>query len=234
MARCARRDRIWPGRDRLATAGPGAAAGTRHAAHVAANPRLRAGVRGLADRQRRRNSGGPMNDLRTARLAGALWLVVIAGGVISFSTQSGMPRLAFAADLFSGVCYLGVTILLYQLFKPVDTSIALFAAFCGLAGVASVAAPTQGFYIAMVFFGAQIISIGYLIIRSTLIPQILGVLLLLGGASYVINSFTNFLSPAIGAHLAPFIIPVAILGEGALALWLLVKGVNVSRVPAID
>ena len=33
-----------------------------------------------------------MNDpRRTARLAGALWLVVIAGGVISFSTQSGMP-----------------------------------------------------------------------------------------------------------------------------------------------
>jgi hypothetical protein len=62
-----------------------------------------------------------------------------------------------------------------------------------------------------------------------LIPRILGVLLLLGGASYVINSFTNFLSPAIGAHLAPFIVPVAILGEGALTLWLLVKGVNVSR-----
>ena len=180
-----------------------------------------------------------MNDMRrTARLAGALWLVVIAASVISVATQSGIPRLAFAANQFSGVCYLGVTVLLYQLFKPVDTGISLFAAFCGLAGVASGAAVSdpsaQGFYIAMVFFGFQIISIGYLITRSTLIPRILGVLLLLGGSSYVINSFTNFLSPAIGAHLAPFIIPVAILGEGALALWLLVKGVNVSRVPAID
>src|SRR5258705_10897446 len=116
MARCARRDRLWPDRDRPATAGPGAAAGTRHAAHVAANPRLRAGVRGLAHHQRRRNSGGPMNDLRTARLAGALWLVVIAGGVISFSTQSGRPRLGFGADLFIGVWYLGGTGLLYQLF----------------------------------------------------------------------------------------------------------------------
>jgi len=177
-----------------------------------------------------------MNDpRRTARLAGALWLVVIAASVISVATQSGMPRLAFAANQFSGVCYLGVTVLLYQLFKPVDTGISLFAAFCGLAGVASGAAlslvrsdpPAQGFYIAMVFFGAQIIAIGYLIIRSTLIPRILGVLLLLGGSSYVINSFTNFLSPALGAHLAPFIIPVAILAEGALTLWLLVKGVNV-------
>jgi len=179
-----------------------------------------------------------MNDpRRIARLAGALWLVVIAASVFSVATQSALPRLAFAANQFSGVCYLGVTVLLYQLFKPVDASISLFATFCGLAGVASGAAislvrsdpPAQGFYLAMVFFGAQIISIGYLITRSTLIPRILGVLLLLGGASYVINSFTNFLSPAIGAHLAPFIVPVAILGEGALTLWLLVKGVNVSR-----
>jgi len=176
-----------------------------------------------------------MNDARRdARLAGALWLVVIAAGVVSVVTQSGVPRLALAANQFGGVCYLGVTVLLYQLFKPVDTNISLFGAFCGLAGVASGAEGSQGFFIAMVFFGFQIISIGYLITRSTLIPRILGVLLLLGGSSYVINSFTNFLAPAIGAHLAPFVIPVAILGEGALTLWLLVKGVNVSRVPAID
>ena len=172
-----------------------------------------------------------MNDPRgTARLAGILWLVVIAASLLSVATQSGLPRLANAANQFSGVCYLGVTVLLYQLFKPVDSTISLFSAFCGLAGVAS----GEGFLVAMVFFGAQIISIGYLITRSTLVPRILGVLLLLGGASYLINSFTNFLSPAIGAHLAPFIIPVAILGEGALTLWLLVKGVNVSRIPAVD
>ncbi len=177
-----------------------------------------------------------MNDpRRTARLAGILWLVVIAGGVVSFVTQTGQPRLAFAANLFNGVCYLGVTVLLYQLFKPVSSSISLFAASCGLAGVASGAAlslvhtdpPAQGFFVGMVFFGAQIISIGYLITRSTLIPRILGLLLLLGGASYVINSFTNFLAPALGAHVAPFIVPVAILGEGAMTLWLIVKGVNV-------
>jgi len=44
-----------------------------------------------------------------------------------------------------------------------------------------------------------------------------------GGSSYVINSFTNFLSPALGAHVAPFVVPIAILGEGALTFWLLVK-----------
>jgi Domain of unknown function (DUF4386) len=175
---------------------------------------------------------------RTARLAGALWLIVIVAGVLSVVTQSGLPRVAFAASQFGGVCYLGVTVLLYELFKPVGTSLSRFAAFCGLAGVASGAAlslvrsdpPTQGFTVAMMFFGAQIITIGYLILRSTLIPRVLGALLMLGGASYVINSFANFLSPALGAKVMPLIVPIAIVGEGALTFWLLIKGANVPEV----
>ena len=175
---------------------------------------------------------------RTARLAGALWLIVILAGVLSVVTQSELPRVAFAANQFGGVCYLGVTVLLYELFKPVSTSLSRLASFCGLAGVAAGAAlslvrsdpPTQGFNVAMMFFGAQIITIGYLILRSILIPRILGALLMLGGASYVINSFANFLSPALGARLMPLIVPIAIVGEGALTFWLLLKGANVPEV----
>ena len=78
----------------------------------------------------------------------------------------------------------------------------------------------------MVFFGFQILTIGFLITRSTLVPRALGILLMLGGSSYIINSFTNFMAPDTGRHLMPFIVPIAILGEGALTLWLLVKGVK--------
>jgi hypothetical protein len=49
-----------------------------------------------------------------------------------------------------------------------------------------------------------------------------------GGASHIINSFTNFVAPDLGNHLMPFIVPIAILGEGALTIWLLVKGVSAS------
>lgn len=168
-----------------------------------------------------------MNDLhRTGRLAGALWLIVIAVSVVAVLTQSAHPRLAFAANQFGGICYLGVSVLLYQLFKPVNASLALFSLVCGAAGVASYAPPPQGFIVAMVFFGFQIVSIGYLITLSTLIPRILGVLLMLGGSSYIINSFTNFLSPELGAHLMPFVVPIAIIGEGSLTVWLLIRGVN--------
>jgi hypothetical protein len=61
------------------------------------------------------------------------------------------------------------------------------------------------------------------------IARLTGVLWLVVIAASVVSVVTNFLAPAMGAHVAPFIIPVAILGEGALTLWLIVKGVNVAR-----
>ena len=87
----------------------------------------------------------------------------------------------------------------------------------------------QGFLISMVFFGFQCFLVGCLIVRSTFLPRILGVLLAIGGSSYIISSFATFLAPAFGARLSPFIVPLALLGEGSLTLWLLVMGVNEQR-----
>src|SRR5437762_12335135 len=87
----------------------------------------------------------------------------------------------------------------------------------------------QVFPIGMVFFGIQCMSIGYLVAQSTFLPRILGILLAIGGTCYVIASFANFLAPSFGPRLVPFMMPVALIGEGSLGLWLLVKGVNVQR-----
>ena len=54
-------------------------------------------------------------------------------------------------------------------------------------------------------------------------------LLAIGGSSYLIISFANFLAPPFGARLTPFVMPIALAGEGALTVWLLAKGVNVGR-----
>lgn len=85
---------------------------------------------------------------------------------------------------------------------------------------------SQVFPIGMVFFGLQCAIVGYLITRSGYIPKALGILLALGGASYLLSSFATFMDPQLGARLGPFIMPVAVLGEGALTLWLLFKGVD--------
>jgi len=218
-----------------------------------------------------------------ARIAGACWLLCIVAGMVGFIAggplivandaaataanilaNESLFRFGFAANLISGLSYVGVTVFMYYVLKPVSRSLSLLAAFFGLAGVAiggvawvsnlvpltllhgdqyltaltasqlqalSLAAlklQTHVFFIGMVFFGIQCISIGYLVARSTFLPRVLGVLLAIGGTCYVIASFANFLLP-LRASLIPFIMPVALIGEGSLTVWLLVKGVNEQR-----
>lgn len=87
------------------------------------------------------------------RIAGGLWLIVIAAGAFALSATSGLIvhndavatannilenesllRFSIVANLVAGVCYVGVTVLLYELLKPVSRSLSLLAAFFGLSG----------------------------------------------------------------------------------------------------
>jgi len=83
--------------------------------------------------------------------------------------------------------------------------------------------------IGMVFFGFHVLSIGYLIRRSTFLPRILGALLFVAGICYLTNSFANFLDVSFKTYLLPFVALGGLLGEGSLTGWLLVKGVNAQR-----
>ncbi len=85
-----------------------------------------------------------------------------------------------------------------------------------------------GFAIALVFFGFFCLSMAYLIFRSSFLPRFLGALLAIEGTLYLVNSFANFLSPAVAAHVFPFLM-VSGLAEVSFCLWLLVMGVNVPR-----
>lgn len=86
----------------------------------------------------------------------------------------------------------------------------------------------HGFAIALVFFGFYCLALGYLILRSTFLPRIIGVLLAIEGLFYLINSFANFLAPEFAAHVLPYLM-VSGVAEISLCLWLLVMGVNVQR-----
>jgi Domain of unknown function (DUF4386) len=85
-----------------------------------------------------------------------------------------------------------------------------------------------GYNIGLMFFGFHCILIGYLISRSAFLPRILGGLIAIAGLCYLTNSVANFLSPSFAAHLFPYILLPG-LAEPLLALWLLVRGVNVQR-----
>jgi hypothetical protein len=91
-----------------------------------------------------------------ARIAGLLYLVVVATGIFSLTAGSAMNaadltassvaasepmlRLAFTSNLIAGVAYIGVVAILYELLKPVSRTLSVVAAFFGLAGCITSAA----------------------------------------------------------------------------------------------
>ena len=85
------------------------------------------------------------------------------------------------------------------------------------------------FDIALTLFGVHLVLVGALIARSTFLPRLLGAALAIAGVCYVANSFIGFVSPAFASRLFPWILLPGFLAEGALALWLLIAGVNVQR-----
>ena len=86
------------------------------------------------------------------------------------------------------------------------------------------------------FFSLHLFVLGYLVYKSGYIPRILGVLLIIGGFGYLIDTFALLLLPNYEAYEAIFsllIIPTA-LGEVLLALWLLIKGVKIPEMKNRD
>jgi hypothetical protein len=93
-------------------------------------------------------------------------------------------------------------------------------------------AQTYGFAFGLVFFSLHCFVLGYLIFQSGYFPRILGVLLMLAAASYLLNSFAQLLLPDYNSY-TPFFLPVRVVlafaGELSLTFWLLWKGVKVPQ-----
>ena len=214
---------------------------------------------------------------RLARIAGLLYLLnfvtaaiwsVAFGGLVASGDAAATatnilahePRflLGFATYLLMVATYLGVTALFYVLFRPVNRSLSVLAAFFSLVGctvgaVGSVFlyAPSavlrgagtlsgfqpeqvrglslmllelqgQTFNSSLVFFGFYCLLIGYLVYRSTFLPRPLGVLMVIAGAGWL-----TFLSPPLATGLSRYVLVSGAVGEGSLALWLLIKGIDV-------
>lgn len=87
-----------------------------------------------------------------------------------------------------------------------------------------------GYGASLLFFGVCCVLFGHLIRRSGYLPRILGVLLVLGGWGYIAFSLAQMLAPAFAARwLFPWLMLPAFPAELGLALWLLVKGVDLAK-----
>jgi Domain of unknown function (DUF4386) len=78
----------------------------------------------------------------------------------------------------------------------------------------------DGWSFAYYFFGIHLILLGYLIFRSTYIPRLIGILLILDGAGWIIFTLKPVLFPNINLDF----IGITFFGELVLLFWLLIRG----------
>jgi len=108
-----------------------------------------------------------------ARVAGLAYLITVITGLFAelvvrgnlivsgdpaatarnIMASEGLYRLGFAADLVGGAAYLVVTVLLYELLKPVNKILSLLAAFFSLVGIAAGGLAALGHIAVLLFLG---------------------------------------------------------------------------------
>ncbi|MBA2627205.1 MAG: DUF4386 domain-containing protein [Gemmatimonadales bacterium] len=209
-----------------------------------------------------------------ARLAGALYLLMIVLAGVGNSVESrvvilgdaaatagnvlahaSLLRMGWAAYLVEMALNIAVTALIYDLFKPVDRSLARLAVLFSIVaitiktfsrffliaplfllgdtgtlaalGQAERAAVALSFLevnalgagLAMVFFGFYSIISGYLIVRSTFMPRILGAFGLVAGLGWLL-----FLWLPLGLRFGGYVAIFALTGAVAKIGWFLVRG----------
>jgi hypothetical protein len=81
--------------------------------------------------------------------------------------------------------------------------------------------------IGLACFGIHLILIGYLMLASGIAPKVLGIVLSVAGATYMVDTFAYALLSNYQNYATVFLIIVAVpsvIGELAFALWLLIRG----------
>lgn len=72
----------------------------------------------------------------------------------------------------------------------------------------------------LLIFGFYLCLLGYLVFRAEYIPKIFGILLLVAGFGYIINTLSSYLFPNINTEF----LMITFFGELIFMFWLLIKG----------
>lgn len=167
-----------------------------------------------------------MSPRARARITGVVYLLYFLTAVCA-DVFVGRDRVALyeVVSLVAYALYIAVTLRFYYLFKPVNNSLSLLAALFSLLGCSNDVlglldrAPYE--ISSLVFFGPYCLLLGYLIFRSTFLPRILGVLMMLAGVGWLI-----YLSP-LASQLSTYLKIIGFLAEASLMIWLIVRGIDV-------
>jgi hypothetical protein len=158
-----------------------------------------------------------------ARVAGVLYLfsmvLGVTGGIL---VRSKMQVQGDRANLAAAIVYTGVTVLLWDLFRPVNESLST-----GVAIFSVVANWLPESYYKMahtsitLYFGVYCLLISYLILRSKFLPNYVGVLMAFAGACWLTTNW-----PWLASIISPYNELGGLVGEGTLTGYLLIKGLD--------
>jgi hypothetical protein len=85
---------------------------------------------------------------------------------------------------------------------------------------------SYGIMLLEMLWGLWLVPFGQLVFKSTFIPRALGILLVIAGIGYVIDSLTFILYPSLCYYTKLPALAFAATGEISIILWLLIRGVN--------
>jgi hypothetical protein len=221
------------------------------------------------------------SNKKIARIAGAIYLVVVLTGMFSLAyvpsqlifwedaaktlqhitSSQQLYRMGIASSM---ICYLAFTLLpivLYKLLRQVDENYAKAMVIFALISVPisllnlqhkfdilsmisnanylkdlnkqqlesrvllSLESYDSGILIVQLFWGLWLLPFGYLVYHSKILPKILGIFLVIGCFSYLINVFGRTTLPNYGEFgFAKYVTLPASIGEIGICLWLLIMG----------
>jgi hypothetical protein len=149
---------------------------------------------------------------------------VIAGIGQGIAFLAPGSAIAAAAQVAGTLWYAFLAVLLCRLFGDPARGAGIFAMVCVVIGCVlqslyyALGLGRQAELLALVFFGFFLVFLGYLVIRSALIPRAIGIWLVAGGLAWSL-----VVVPGQTAVLAAVIV-LAGASELVLMLWLLVRG----------
>ena len=160
-------------------------------------------------------------------LVPAMTVNVIVSGLF----RSTEPTLARLALVFGSAAVTVEAVALVYLYVPLaigehGTALAALEDAPALIYLATRLFAT-GFGFSLLLFAGFCALIGALILRSRVVPRVLGAMMILAGVCYIVNTVALTVSPGFFQLINPIVLLPIVVAELSLALWLLVKGIAV-------
>jgi hypothetical protein len=167
-----------------------------------------------------------MPSQRFARITGIFYLLNFVLGITAMVwTRQGHAAAGDQMQIAGALEYALVVVLLGRLFENAGVALSWTVAMVGLAGCATGVAGALHVFgstaSALAVFGVYCLGLGALVLRSAVVPRLIGGLLLLGGIGWL-----TYGDLSLARSLQPYNMACGILAELIFTLWLIAFGIH--------